>query len=79
MPMVWGYDHWKQTNPDELVDYGDPPEVWVECLKCCGEGFIEIWESVSKWSIDPPCAHSVLCTECNGAGGFIEEAKGDGA
>lgn len=53
------------------------PEVWIDCPECCGEGGIEIWESVSKWSIDPPCAHVKTCRACNGAGGYICEAEGD--
>jgi len=75
--MIHGYDHWKQTNPADLIDHGEPPEVWEECAACCGEGSYEIYESVSKWSIDPPCGHVVICETCNGAGGFIVEAKGD--
>lgn len=53
------------------------PEVWLDCPECCGEGEIEVWESVSKWSIDPPCAHVKICQACNGAGGMIYEAEGD--
>lgn len=53
------------------------PEVWVDCAECGGEGGIEVWESVSKWAIDPPCAHVVTCQACNGAGGYICEAEGD--
>lgn len=53
------------------------PEFWADCPECCGEGAIEIWESVSKWSIDPPCAHVLPCRACNGAGGYICEAEGD--
>jgi hypothetical protein len=55
------------------------PKVWKECLACLGEGSIEIWESVSKWSVDPPCAHVLTCEACNGAGGEICEAEGDRA
>lgn len=54
------------------------PEVWEDCSKCNGEGAIEVWESASRWSIDPPCAVVVPCQACNGAGGFICEADGDG-
>lgn len=50
------------------------PEVFVTCEECCGEGSIEQWESVSKWSIDPPCAHVIPCQACDGVGGFICEA-----
>lgn len=53
------------------------PEVWLDCPECGGEGGIEVWESVSRWSIDPPCAHVKPCTACNGAGGMICEAEGD--
>lgn len=59
----------------EMLNAGEPPEVWIECPHCQGEGSIEIWESVSKWSIDPPSAYVVVCDTCNGAGGFIEEAS----
>lgn len=58
-------------------DLEDPPEIWLECPACQGEGSIEIWESVSKWSIDPPCAHCVICDTCNGAGGAIVESCGE--
>lgn len=56
------------------LDHG--PEFWVDCPECDGEGAIEIWESVNKWSIDPPCAHVVPCRACNGAGGLICEVEG---
>jgi hypothetical protein len=55
----------------------EAPEVWEECPDCHGEGGIEVCESVSKWSIDPPCAHVVFCKTCNGSGGMICEAVGD--
>ena len=57
------------------IDFGEPPEVWVECPACQGEGYTEHWESVSRWSIDPPCAHVMICETCNGAGGSIEDAE----
>lgn len=57
--------------------FADPPEVWKDCAECGGEGSIEVWETVSKWSIDPPCAHVKTCQTCNGAGGAICEAEGD--
>lgn len=69
------YDSWKTRSPDDDLDLGEPPEVWVECPHCCGEGAIEVWESVSRWSIDPPCAHTMICEACAGAGGNIEEAS----
>jgi len=75
--MIHGYDHWKQTNPADLIDHGEPPEVWEECETCGGEGAIEIPDPVSKWSIDPPGSHYLTCEVCCGAGGFIVEAKGD--
>jgi DnaJ-class molecular chaperone len=68
------YDHWKTT---EDFDQGDPPEQIETCPDCCGEGSIEVWESVSKWSIDPPCAYPVPCQTCNGAGFFICEMEPD--
>lgn len=61
----------------EMLNTGEPPEVWEECPDCQGEGGIEVWESVSKWSIDPPCAHVKTCQTCNGAGGMICEAEGN--
>jgi len=61
----------------EMLNAGEPPKVWEECADCQGEGAIEVWESVSKWSIDPPCAHAITCQTCAGAGGFICEAEGD--
>lgn len=64
----------RQQFPQVFVD---PPEVWKDCLECGGEGGIEVWESVSKWSIDPPCAHVKRCQACNGAGGMICEAEDD--
>lgn len=72
--MIWGYDHWKQTNPDDLLDYGEPPEVWVDCPECGGEGAIDhprpFWD-------DPYFCIVVTCETCHGAGGMICEAEGD--
>jgi len=61
----------------ELTGEDYCPEFWLECPECCGEGSIEKWESVSKWSIDPPCAIVLLCPACNGAGGMICETEGN--
>jgi hypothetical protein len=63
----------------EELNRGEPPEEYHDCPECGGEGAIEVWESVSKWSIDPPSAHAVPCQACNGAGGFFCEAEGDHA
>lgn len=59
-----------------MIELSEPPEIWIDCTECDGEGLIEEWESVSKWSIDPPCAHVIQCQACNGAGGMICEAEG---
>lgn len=56
----------------------EPPEVFEDCPECCGEGGIEQWEFVSRWSIDPPCGHVVPCRACGGTGGMICEPTGDG-
>lgn len=61
----------------EMLNAGEPPEAWELCPYCLGDGGIDVWESVSKWSIDPPCAQFVPCKTCNGAGGMICEAGGD--
>lgn len=53
------------------------PEVWELCPDCLGDGGIDVWESVSKWSIDPPSAQFVICKTCHGMGGMICEAEGD--
>jgi DnaJ-class molecular chaperone len=72
------YDAWKTRSPDDENPYGDePPEVFEECPDCNGEGAIEVWESGSRWSIDPPSVHAVPCKTCDGAGGMICEAKAD--
>jgi len=55
----------------------DGPEFWLDCPECGGEGSIEKWESVSRWSIDPPCAYAIPCQACNGTGGMICEAEGN--
>lgn len=80
--QMTGEDHgpyvglgWVRTQFPEV--FVEAPQVWKECPECCGEGGIEVWESVSKWSIDPPCAQVMRCEACNGAGGFICEAEGD--
>lgn len=55
----------------------DPtPEEWETCPDCGGEGAIEKWYSVSKWSIDPPCAVVIPCETCGGAGGAIRQSEG---
>lgn len=56
----------------------DPvPEEWEVCPDCNGEGAIEKWEPVSKWSFDPPCALVVPCDTCGGVGGAIRQSPGD--
>lgn len=70
------YDDWKTRSPDDELP-GEPPEVFEQCPECCGEGAIEKWESVSRWSIDPPSAIAIPCHVCGGAGGMICEAEGD--
>ena len=55
----------------------DAPEICVTCAQCGGEGSIDVWFSVSKWSIDPPFADAVPCEACGGAGFHICEAEGD--
>lgn len=61
---------------EHLFDLEEPPDVIITCEECGGEGAIEEWESVSKWSIDPPCGFPRTCTACGGQGIFIEEAHG---
>lgn len=53
------------------------PEVMIQCPECLGDGEIAHWETVSRWSIDPPCARVETCTACAGVGWFIREAEGD--
>lgn len=60
-----------------MTDLADAPEIIVTCEACGGEGAVEVWESVSKWSIDPPSAHCLTCEACAGAGFFVEEDRGD--
>lgn len=72
------YDSWKTRSPDDELFHGLPyddgePEVAEGCPECCGEGAIEVWESVSRWSIDPPCGLAVPCTACGGSGVIICE------
>jgi len=60
------------------LDYDDfVPEVLLECEECGGEGSIEEYETVSRWSIDPPCGYARPCKACGGAGFEIVEAEGD--
>ena len=70
------YDSWKARNPEDAHDLADPPEVWVDCDECGGEGAIEIPEIVSKWSLDPPGSHCIPCQACCGAGGTIRDSDG---
>lgn len=60
-----------------MTTLSEAPEVCVTCAQCDGEGSIDVWKSVSKWSIDPPSAHPVPCEACGGAGSHICEAEGD--
>lgn len=61
-----------------MIHYGDFfPEEIIRCAECGGEGVIEKWGEVSRWSIDPPCAMVVPCKACCGAGFFIAEAVGE--
>lgn len=67
----------QQECDEAQPGYWDPPLVEVACDMCGGEGGIEHWESVSKWSIDPPSAIVIPCENCDGRGFFICEAEGD--
>jgi hypothetical protein len=64
------YDAWKTRSPDDEL----APEEFEDCQECGGEGDIEIWETVSRWAIDPPCAHVITCLACGGARGMICES-----
>jgi len=59
---------------------GDPPERWVVCDVCDGEG--EVWRgkwshSVDSATIDPPWEIMERCDKCGGAGGWIDEVEPD--
>jgi len=72
------YDSWKTRAPEwDGPEPESDPEVFENCPECCGEGSIEEWETVSKWSIDPPCAHVKTCPNCGGARGMICEPTTD--
>lgn len=55
------------------INMGEPPEVWEECPDCCGEGFID---RPQPFHDDPYFCMVILCETCQGAGGFICEARG---
>lgn len=67
------YDAWKTRSPDD--DLGEPEE-FEECPECGGEGGMYVWESVSRWSIDPPSAYLQTCPACGGNPGLIAPATG---
>lgn len=54
----------------------DAPEIFVDCPECCGEGSVEVWQMVTRWSIDPPSSQPVTCPACHGTRGFICDAPG---
>lgn len=63
----------------EELNAGEPPEEWLVCEECGGEG--SIYRTIHVY--EPGCGFShpdveaVLCIPCKGAGGFVCEAKGD--
>ncbi|MGY3588062.1 hypothetical protein [Bradyrhizobium sp. USDA 4350] len=59
---------------EQLTGEDHTPEFLADCQACGGEGSIDVWESVGKWSIDPPSARAVKCEACNGVGFFVVEA-----
>jgi hypothetical protein len=68
--------HRAQRNPMCSID-DEPPQRWYDCRECGGEGAIEKWESVSRWSLDPPSALVIPCHVCNGAGGLVDDETPD--
>lgn len=63
------FNRWTHTADDDWVN--DEPEEWEDCPDCGGEGSLEKWEGVNKWSLDPPCGIVVPCETCHGTGGGI--------
>lgn len=53
----------------------DPPEEWVICAGCYGEGSINktihVYEAGCGFS--HPDVEAIICPECNGSGGIISE------
>jgi hypothetical protein len=63
-----------RNDPPDLPDA--PEEVKI-CPACDGEGAIEVYESVSRWSVDPACGHAIPCLVCQGAGASIDDMEPD--
>jgi len=63
----------------EILNAGEPPEIWEECPDCQGEGYvnktIHVYEAGCGFS--HPDVQAVLCETCGGAGGAIHEWEGD--
>lgn len=54
------------------------PEQWFTCDECCGEGEVHtgrMSHMVTSGTIDPPEEIMETCGECNGAGGWLDEAE----
>jgi len=56
----------------EMLNGGEPPEVWQECGDCQGEGSVD---EPRPFYDDPYFSVVVTCETCNGAGGFICEVE----
>lgn len=80
------YDSWKTRSPDDEIPLDDlyawgelPPEVWLDCPECGGEGGYErhifVYEAGCGFGHDD--SEWVTCPACDGRGGMICEAEGD--
>lgn len=65
---------------DEWPDAFDlPPQTWVECRACDGEGTIVKRVTVYEHGCGFPHddGHEVICDACGGAGGRMEDVECD--
>lgn len=64
---------------DGSCQHPEPPEVWIDCAECGGEG--EVLETIHVYEtgcgFSHPDVYGKPCPACNGIGGQISEASGD--
>jgi hypothetical protein len=67
------------TGNDHGPYFDDPPEIWLDCPECGGEGGWEqhcrVYEHGCGFAHDD--SEWRVCHVCNGTGGMICEAEGD--
>lgn len=72
--MAKTYDAWKTRSPDDERRDDYPPQRWITCDECGGEGSIE---KPNPQHDDPYFCEVKPCPACGAAGGWLDDVEPD--